>query len=195
MSLPHFIIRHGQTDWNAERRLQGQQDIPLNDTGRSQARGNGVKLAQAAGDLSHYAFVSSPLSRARETMELVRENAGLVPSDYALEPRLKEICFGDWEGSTLAEIGKTAGDRLAKRNAKKWDFVPPGELAESYEILSWRVGSWLKALDRPTVAVCHGGVVRCIFKLAGALDREAAANLDIPQDLILKVDGQRLEWL
>lgn len=190
-----FIIRHGQTDWNAEYRLQGQQDIPLNETGRAQATNNGVALKRLAGDLAGYSFVSSPLQRARETMERLRAAAGLPALDYAIDERLKEISFGDWEGWTNAEIAATSPDKIEDRETYKWDFVPPGDRAESYEILSWRVGSWLKDIDGPTVAVCHGGVIRCLFKLIGRLDKQDAARLDIPQDKLLKYENNRLEWV
>lgn len=195
MPVTHFIIRHGQTDWNAESRLQGQQDIPLNETGRAQATGNGLRLAELAGDLTSRDFISSPLGRARETMERLRSAAGLDPAGYHLDKRLTEICFGDWEGFTSREIKINHPERYGERHAHKWDFLPPGDLAESYEILSWRVGSWLKGLDRSTVAVCHGGVIRCIFKLAGGVAPEDAANLDIPQDRILRFSEGRLDWI
>jgi probable phosphoglycerate mutase len=190
-----YIIRHGQTDWNVEYRLQGQRDIPLNDTGRLQAANNGVKLKHIAGDLSGYAFVSSPLQRARESMELIRTAAGLEADGYAIDERLKEISFGNWEGWTNAEIAATRPGKIEERYADKWDFVPPGQNAESYEILSWRVSSWLKDIDGPTVAVCHGGVIRCVFKLTGTLSKQAAADLDIPQDKILHYADGKLEWL
>lgn len=190
-----FIIRHGQTDWNAEFRLQGQQDIPLNETGRRQAIQNGATLKRLAGDLSGHHFVSSPLHRARETMELLRVSAGLVAGGYAIDDRLKEISFGNWEGWTNAEIAAIDPDGVEEREADKWDFLPPGDNAESYEILSWRVASWLKEIDRPTVAVCHGGIIRCLFKLVGRMDKQDAARLDIPQDRLLKSEGGRLEWV
>ena len=190
-----FIIRHGQTDWNAEFRLQGQQDIPLNALGRRQATENGVALKRLAGDLSAYHFVSSPLGRAIETMERLRVAAGLDAKGYAVDERLKEISFGDWEGWTNAEIAATTPDRVEQRALFKWDFRPPGDDAESYEILSWRVGAWLRELDGPTVAICHGGVIRCIFKLAGGLDKQEAASLDIPQDKLLRFEDGKLEWV
>jgi probable phosphoglycerate mutase len=194
MPVTHYIIRHGQTDWNAEWRLQGQQNIPLNDIGRRQARENGARLRALVDSLDSYDFVASPLDRARETMELARVAAGLDPLAYRIDDRLKEICFGDWEGYTGGEIKAIDRVRHRERRENKWDFLPPGDLAESYEILSWRVGSWLKSLNRPTVAVCHGGVIRCIFKLAGGVAREDAANLDIPQDRVLVYSEDRLEW-
>lgn len=190
-----FVIRHGQTDWNAEKRLQGQHDIPLNDVGRRQAADNGARLASLGLSLAGFDFVSSPLSRARETMEILRRSAGLPPQDYRLEDRLIEICFGDWEGCTLKEVARVSPDSVKRRKLEKWDFVPPGEFAESYEILSWRVGSWLKEIDRPTVAVCHGGVIRCIFKLVGGMSRQQAADIPIPQEKVLHISGTRVEWI
>jgi broad specificity phosphatase PhoE len=195
MPLTLYIIRHGQTDWNAESRLQGQHDIPLNDLGRRQATGNGARLAAIAGDLSRYDYVASPLGRARETMQLLRRAAGLDPDTFRLDPRLVELCFGDWEGMTLLEVHARAPERLAERDADKWDFIPPGPLAESYEILSWRVGSWLKSVERDTVCVCHGGVIRCLLKLTGALDREDAAMADVPQDKILRIIDGAAAWI
>ena len=100
-----YMIRHGQTAWNAEGRLQGQKDIPLNDTGRSQAAGNGHALKGILGDtVSDFDFVASPLGRTRETMEILRRAMGLPPLAYRTDPRLVEVSFGDWEGHTLAEL-------------------------------------------------------------------------------------------
>ncbi|RYE75137.1 MAG: histidine phosphatase family protein, partial [Hyphomicrobiales bacterium] len=97
-----YMIRHGQTDWNAEIRLQGQKDIPLNDTGRNQARGNGRALADILGTQAiAFDYVASPLGRTRETMELLRGAMGLAPEAYRTDDRLKEVSFGDWEGFTL----------------------------------------------------------------------------------------------
>ncbi len=190
------MIRHGQTDWNAQIRLQGQKDIPLNDTGRGQASGNGRKLAELLGDAaSAYEFVASPLGRTRETMERLRTAMGLAPLAYRTDARLKELSFGDWEGYTLEELEAVAPERVAERELSKWDFIPPGKDAESYEILSWRVGAWLADTTKPTVAVGHGGVIRALFKLCGAMSAEEAALGAIPQDRILKIEDGRIGWL
>ena len=103
-----YYIRHGETSWNAEGRLQGAQDIPLNDLGRRQAAHAGNVLAELFArdgrDKSSLPFVASPLGRARTTMELVRGALKLPPDEYALDDRLREIGYGVWEGSTLAEM-------------------------------------------------------------------------------------------
>lgn len=93
MTLTTFaLVRHGQTDWNAERRLQGATDIPLNDIGRGQARDAVAVLAPYEWD----AIVSSPLSRAAETADLIAEGLGLTVSRRV--PELTERSFGPAEG-------------------------------------------------------------------------------------------------
>ncbi|RYE68854.1 MAG: histidine phosphatase family protein, partial [Rhizobiaceae bacterium] len=116
-----YVIRHGQTDWNAEGRLQGQKDIPLNDTGRLQATGNGEALKELLGDdVADFDFVASPLSRTRETMERLRTAMGLDPLAYRTDDRLVEVSFGDWEGQTLAEVKKLEPELLKERKRQKW---------------------------------------------------------------------------
>ena len=86
-----YCIRHGETDWNAQSRYQGQADIPLNDKGRRQARRNGKALREFMPQLETASFVASPLIRTRETMELVRSELGLDPLGYSLDDRLREV--------------------------------------------------------------------------------------------------------
>ncbi|MDW9629325.1 histidine phosphatase family protein [Sinorhizobium meliloti] len=191
-----YMVRHGQTDWNAESRLQGQKDIPLNETGRQQATGNGVALSRIIGSgVADFDFVSSPLGRTRETMERLRRAMDLDPLAYRTDERLKEVSFGDWEGYTLPELKRLVPERIAERRVSKWDFIPPGPDAESYEILSWRVGAWLRSVTRPTVCVSHGGVIRALFKLLGEMDVDEAAAAAIPQDRLLKIVDGSIGWL
>ena len=100
-----YFVRHGQTDWNAEHRLQGQADIDLNALGRAQADRNGRKLRELIADPQAFDFVASPLRRTRETMELVARRDGTCRrEDYRTDPRLVEVHFGDWQGHTFAEL-------------------------------------------------------------------------------------------
>ncbi len=196
MSLPDcYFIRHGQTSWNAERRFQGQRDTPLNDLGRSQAHGNGLKLASIVGDGSGYDFVSSPLSRTRETMEILRRAMGLDPAGYRTDPILVEVHFGDWQGSTLAELEVTTSAAIRERDRDKWNYLPPGEGAESYAMLAERIRPWVETLAGPTVCVTHGGVIRSLFTLTGQMSGREASNMDIPQDRILRLRDGRVAWL
>ncbi len=196
LTSPIYVIRHGETDWNVEVRFQGAKDIELNAKGRLQARSNGEALARHLGrSANDFDYVSSPLARARETMTLLREAMQLPPDDYQIDERLIEISFGDWEGQTLSELEKTSSGKIAERAANKWSFLPPGENAESYEILSWRVAAWLQSLDKPVVCVCHGGVIRTLFHLIAGLDGDEAAEISTPQDRILKIEGDTIGWL
>jgi probable phosphoglycerate mutase len=184
-----YVIRHGQTDWNAERRLQGQKDIPLNAIGREQARQNGIDLAEILKiEAVSFDFVASPLGRTRATMEIMRAAMNLPARDYHTDPRLVEVSFGDWEGHTVKELKATVRDRITERNLNKWDFIPPGDDAESYEIMSWRVASWLNSVEQPTVCVTHGGVIRSLFRTIADVPKNEAAEGEIPQDRILKIE-------
>lgn len=191
-----YAIRHGETDWNVEGRLQGARDVPLNARGRQQARANGHALAGLLGeDVRDFDFVSSPLGRTRETMELLRDGMGLPRDGYRTDERLIEVCFGDWEACTLEEIDAAQPGAVAEREADKWFFLPPGENAESYEHLSLRVGDWLASVKRPTVCVCHGGVIRALFRLVGKLDPLEAALAPAHQDRIIRISDGRIAWI
>lgn len=191
-----YVIRHGETDYNREARLQGARDIPLNDHGREQARANGRRLALEPGfDPRSFDWYASPLSRARETMELVRKAAGLEPSDYRIEPALIELSFGDWEGSTLDEIAAHSPEMAAAREADKWNFLHPGKRGESYRLLAARTAGFIGTVTRPSVLVAHGGTVRSILTLLAGMDGEDAVQQTIPQDRILKVENGKADWL
>jgi probable phosphoglycerate mutase len=190
-----YIARHGQTEWNAEHRLQGQADTDIDDVGRDQARRNGRRLGGLIGKAEDFDFVASPMRRTRETMELMREAMRLDPFAYRTEPRLVEMSFGEWQGFTFAELeARLPGSTDGRRHAK-WDFQPPGEGAESYEMLLERVKPWFDALRQPTVCVTHGGVMRCIFRFVKGLSKQESAGLEIPQDRLLRLEGRRLDWL
>lgn len=190
-----YVVRHGQTDWNAEFRLQGQADTDLNTTGREQASGNGRRLAGLIADPSAFDFVASPMLRTRATMELIRSAMGLDPLAYRTDPRLVEINFGDWQGFTFAELEASYPGAARERQADKWDFVPPGPDAESYQELMERVWPFFEGLGHDTVCVAHGGIIRVLFRMIAGLPKDEAAVIDTPQDRVLRISGGRLEWV
>ena len=197
MPLPHlFIARHGQTDWNAEARLQGQEEIPLNALGRTQAARNGRHLAGLLGSTAGgYRFLASPMLRTRETMRIIRSELGLDPDAYETDERLIELHFGDWQGSTLAEVGERDPAAVEAREAAKWAYVPPGESAESYELLARRAKPVFEGLIAPTILVAHGGIVRSFLKLYGAMPPAEAAHMLIPQDQVLEYRDAVIDWV
>lgn len=191
-----YAIRHGQTDWNVEGRLQGSRDVPINDHGRRQARHNGRRLKrEIGGDPGRFDYVASPLGRTRETMSIILAELDMARHAYRTDQRLVELSYGDWEGSTLAEVDAATPGAIAAREADKWNFIPPGAGAESYEILSRRVSGWLRETERPTVCVCHGGVIRTLFKLVGGLEPDEAAMAPAYQDRIALIRNGWIDWL
>jgi probable phosphoglycerate mutase len=188
-----IFIRHGETDWNVEGRLQGQRDIPLNDTGRAQARRNGAALRAALPAAAGFSFVASPLSRSRETMALVRRELALPADGYAMDDRLKELSFGEWEGLTEDDVRQLTPALAAAREKDKWRFLPPG--GESYAVLSDRVAAWLAGLGGPTLAVAHGGVGRVLRRMVLGLDALQAITTPFPQDRVLVLEDGRERWI
>lgn len=185
------VVRHGETDWNAAGRLQGQKDIPLNGRGRAQAEGMGHVLRQD-GSWDDAIYVSSPLRRARETMELMRRAMGLPVEAYALEPRLAELTFGSWEGLTWPEVRARDAVAAEAREADKWGYVPPD--GESYELLKARLSPWLETISGPTVIVSHGGIARVLLAVLGGVPTITAPLLDIHQGRALIFETSRYRW-
>jgi broad specificity phosphatase PhoE len=189
-----YYVRHGETDWNLAQRYQGQKDIPLNATGRSQALGNGRKLAAALGKTATTLdYVSSPLERARETMEIMRREMGLPPQDYRTDTRLSEVHYGHWEGELWNELPTRDPHGFAAREADKWGWRPRG--GESYRDLSERVAGWLAEVERNAVVTAHGGVMRVLRGLSLGLQPAQIFALDVPQDKVLVVEAGSTRWL
>jgi len=178
-----YFIRHGETDWNAELRFQGQKDVPLNEKGRLQARLQGTKLARRFGAAPALPFVSSPLDRARETMEIIRAEMGFDPKNYAIDGRLIEASYGELEGITLAEFKRRNPLVHRRRKRERWEFCPRG--GESHEMVLGRIQPWLEEQDRDIVVVAHGVVGRVLRHLLVGIEREEAAGYPFPQDRIL----------
>jgi|SRR5689334_6964644 len=181
-----YYIRHGETSWNAEGRLQGTLDIPLNELGRKQAvhAGNilGELLVRDGHDKRTIPFVASPLGRARMTMDLVREMLDLPPDGYAIDDRLREIGYGRWEGSTLAEIRAKDPELFAKRATEKWTMAAPA--GESYAAVQVRMQGWYDSLKGDIVTVAHGGTCRALMVALGHETPESASGLYIEQGTV-----------
>jgi probable phosphoglycerate mutase len=181
-----YYVRHGETDFNSQGRLQGRRDTVLNTHGRRQAAECGVLL----GDLfvrdhrraQDFKYVSSPLKRARETMEIVRAMLGLEAHNYEVDARLIEIAYGEWEGLTLHEIETRNASVLSARERDKWDFAPPG--GESYRELADRIGNWYRPLTVDTVVAAHGGGVRALMAILNIVPEEQATHAQIEQGVV-----------
>src|SRR6185312_3428864 len=189
-----FYMRHGETDWNVEGRLQGHHDVPLNKRGRAQARHCGGILRDLFDrdsiDPATLDYVSSPLGRARQTMELARAELGLQREGYRIEQALTEISFGDWEGFTIAQLRTRDPDRIAAREHDKWHFVPPG--GESYKTVAERMRGWFEGLGHDAVVTAHGGTARGLMAILGIAKPAAAPLVDIAQGVVYVFENDRL---
>jgi broad specificity phosphatase PhoE len=181
-----YYVRHGETDFNRQGRLQGRRDTPLNARGRQQAAECGVLLrdlfARDPRKAQDFKYVSSPLRRASETMEILRATLGLQVHDYEIDARLIEIAYGEWEGLTLQEIEMRNASVLSARERDKWDFAPPG--GESYRELADRIGSWYSSLTADTVVAAHGGGVRALMAISNIVSEEEATHAQIAQGVV-----------
>jgi broad specificity phosphatase PhoE len=187
-----IFIRHGETDWNAEARLQGQRDIPLNALGREQAAEAGYRLRDLPAWPDEFDWLVSPLGRTRETAEIARGAIGLGPHDYRIDPRLMELTFGDWEGYTWRELRAIDAGAVRARSRDKWNFVPPN--GESYAMLHGRIEGWLDTLERPAILVSHGGVARVLTVLLAGASPDEAADANVWQGRVLLFRNGTAKW-
>jgi broad specificity phosphatase PhoE len=156
-----FLARHGQTAYNLEGRFQGQQPVPLDDTGREQAS----ELAERAAGYEFAALWCSPLLRARETAEIVSARIGLRPREDA---RLMETDAGDWTDRIFADVQAEAPELFEKFFTGNPAFAFPG--GESFAAQEVRVAAALRDVEAgalPALVVCHGMVIRAALSARG----------------------------
>lgn len=166
------LLRHGITDWNLEKRIQGQIDIPLSDVAIKQFEGKSIPRA-----IVHYRWYCSPLSRARQSAELL----GL--RDYRVEAALMEMNWGDWEGEILKPLRRQLGQSMRENEQRGLDFCPPN--GESPRQIQQRLQPWLNGLSgRDSAAVVHKGIIRCIYAMAFDWDMRGDAPLRFDWDAI-----------
>ena len=158
-----FLARHGESDWNVEKRFQGHSDRPLTERGRKQAHA----LADLVGSEKIDAVYTSPLSRARETAEIVAARAGL---EAVALPELQEVDTGSWSGLSRADVEARFPEGFAR-----WRSGGSGwEDGESYEEMAERVIGALRKIaeDHPdgrVLLISHGGPIRAIHAAAEGL--------------------------
>jgi broad specificity phosphatase PhoE len=172
--VPHrtqfFLLRHGESEGNRRRMIQGHVDMPLTDVGRDHARAAGKYFSR--GGLDH--ILSSPLSRARETAEIVASSLA-NGSGQGPEPQisfldcLKELDTGIFSGLTVSEIQEQFPEEWDAFTHRSWEAVPSAERLE--ELLARAAETWeamIQAAEggaRNVLAVSHGGMIQWLFKL------------------------------
>lgn len=187
-----YVVRHGQTDWNAVGRYQGHADTDLNQKGRAEARRNAQALRDICHDLSSIDFVASPLKRTRQTIEEMLSALGLDPTAYTTDERLREIHYGHWEGQLASELPRIDPEGLAARHADPVNWRPRG--GETYAELGARTDDWLASVRRDTLVVTHGGPSRTLRGTLLGLDPLTVPRLEVPQDRLLVLAAGTMRW-
>ena len=180
-----LAVRHGETEWNRDTRIQGHTDIPLNARGRRQAE----LLARALRDEPIAAFYASDLSRALDTAQAVARLHGKTVGTHT---GLRERCFGRFEGQTWADL-----EARWPEDAKAWrtrvpDFAPLG--GESLQHLRERVVATVEELasrhpGEQVMMVAHGGVLDILYRAATRLELQAPRSWDLSNTAV-----NRLLW-
>jgi probable phosphoglycerate mutase len=189
LTSPLYVLRHGETTWNTERRMQGTKDSPLTERGRQQALAMGRTLRrELAGEPGPTRFFRSPLGRARETADIIGCEIGLDPAEWRDDPRLAELGYGQWEGFNWKEIEVTHPTALADWRADPHGYCPPG--GETHFELSRRSAAVLAeiaASGTRTVIVGHGVSGAVLRGLNLGLDAKAMFVLEKPQDAFFRL--------
>ncbi|WP_255989628.1 histidine phosphatase family protein [Chitinolyticbacter albus] len=186
MSRTLYLLRHGQTEYNRDRRLQGQCDSPLTELGIEQARAMGATLRRELGDTNSWQVWASPLGRAMQTARLVSDQLGLAPDAVRAEPRLVEVGLGDWETMHVPTLHAVQPE-LATR--PDWLFSAPG--GESYADVAARVMDFLDDAERPErlIVIAHGMLGRVLRGIYLGLEPAAMWQQDMPQDALFHLHG------
>ena len=180
-----LAVRHGETAWNRDTRIQGHTDIDLNDQGRLQAR----RLALALRDEPLAAIYASDLSRARATAQAVADLQGQAVQTH---PGLRERRFGRFEGLTWAEIEAQHPEEALAWRKRHPEVAPPG--GESLLQLRERIVSTVQALasrhaGEQIMIVAHGGVLDILYRASTRLDLQAPRTWELPNTAV-----NRLLW-
>jgi broad specificity phosphatase PhoE len=186
-----LLVRHGETEWNRERRIQGRFDSPLTERGIAQARAIG-RLVGTLPDAASARIVASPLGRARRTAEIIGAHLAAGPQ-LVIDDRLREISVGSWDGLTYHDVEGRSPGIFDGAGRHEWYFRSPD--GDTYEAFAARVGEWLSESVgmRLLVAVTHGIVSRVMRGLYAKLPRATALTLPVPQEKIFRLSGGSIE--
>jgi broad specificity phosphatase PhoE len=187
-----LLVRHGETQWNIERRYQGQLDSPLTERGIAQAEAIGRRLLGLP-EFDSAPVVASPLGRARQTAEIIRGNRSSTA--FETNDRLREISLGSWDGLFRDEIAARSPDLFETHGPYEWYFHSAD--GERYDAFHARLASFLQdALARPMlIIVAHGVVSRVLRGLYAGMPRDLALSLPVPQDRIFRLSAGKVEEL
>jgi probable phosphoglycerate mutase len=188
---PIYFIRHGETDWNREQRIQGLTDVPLNGQGHLQAEAVARALKDYLRGDKIDRFIVSPLTRARQSMDYVARQFDLPPSLIDIDPVMTELGFGVWEGRTVSELH--ADPECPKTPLERFHWRPRG--GESYVDGLARIRQWIGRFSGPTVIVAHGAIGRCLIGLVADLSPEQLVQAKTPQGSFCRLQNGQFGWV
>ncbi|HEY3912296.1 MAG TPA: histidine phosphatase family protein [Stellaceae bacterium] len=188
-----LLVRHGETEWNLQRRFQGRLDSPLTTRGIAQADAIGRLLA-ALPEAATAPIVASPQGRAYRTAEIIRERLGAGRA-IAVDDRLREHSLGSWDGLTYRQIAARSPGIFDGDGRHEWYFRSPD--GDSHAAFAARIGDWLAEQDERAsiIAVAHGLVGRVLRGRYAGLSRAVALTLPVPQDRIFRLSAGAIEEL
>ncbi len=186
-----WFIRHGETDWNKTRRIQGQTDTDLNETGHAQAKAIAQSLRQLHDSLDDLQIHVSPLGRPRQTLAHILDAYGAAQPAVTIDARLIELHFGTAEGKTWPELNALGID--PDRDPEAYHAWRP-DGGESYADATARVRDWLDSLTGPALAVAHGGISRIVRGLVLGLAVREIPLLPNPQWKFYCLRDGGIEW-
>jgi probable phosphoglycerate mutase len=186
-----YLLRHGETLWNAEMRFQGRMDSPLTEKGKQQAAAVGQILVGIFGTTCPYSLYVSPQGRTRETAAIIQQSLSF--RETIIEPRLREVSMGDWEGLTRDEVLKRWPQCASDlKNNRAFLCAPNGE---PYDAFVAQLTSWLNELTEPVIAVSHGMTGRLIRSVYEGLALDEALSFSSAQGSIWHLKDGKSELL
>lgn len=185
-----YFVRHGQTQFNLEKRLQGWNDSPLSSQGEEQAQ----KVAQILAPLGIQRAWVSPLGRARQTASIIQD---FLPIEIEPVDELREVSFGDFEGNTVAELDEKFPGQWEKRQADKWNYRPPGGEANKDAVsraqqVVQRIDDW--SHSEPLLIVAHFAINRILLSLLAGLTTEETVKMNVAHCTIYRAMLQNHHW-
>ncbi|EJE4209347.1 histidine phosphatase family protein [Vibrio parahaemolyticus] len=183
-----FVLRHGETEFNADKKLQGHCNSSLTSKGSDQARRVGTTLKQYV-ENRPFRVYSSTLGRALQTSQIVCEELNYSYENLNKEPRLKEFSLGEWEQRTIPSLEQEIPNLLAQND---WYLQAPN--CETYESVRERLSSWLSdvAHDEDIVVVSHGLTGIVLRGLLLGMDYAQVWQQDLPQDAFFIIEDGRI---
>lgn len=184
-----YLVRHGETVFNAQGRQQGRLDSALTAIGEAQAAAVGRLLAGLVGKPDGWRLIASPLGRTQATAAIIGKTLRLP---VETDPRVIEVSFGEWDGRLRDELAIEHPEAFA---SKEWRFSAPG--GETYDDVHGRLSDWLASLppepDRKVIVVSHGGSGRVLRGAFMGLSPSAIWDLEVPQDAVYRLANGSIE--